>query len=167
VCYARAGSADDILTLATSPARSASSADSAPNLAFPAHTDGTWFTVIPCAAQPGLEVRVASGWVGLETHARHGVDVAVLSGEFLQSFTQWDYPAASHRVLRSRVGDPARFSAPMLMRASASYRQSCKQAAAKKRHATTGSTGLKIPKIDESGRPEGNFLFRPEGSDVN
>ena len=98
------------------------------DLAFPAHTDGTWFTIIPCAAQPGLEVRAASGWVPLEEHARHGLDVAVLSGEYLQGLSRREYLAASHRVVRPKEGDPARLSAPLLMRAAPEYRDMCKNA---------------------------------------
>ena len=103
------------------------------DLAFPAHTDGTWFTIIPCAAQPGLEVRAASGWVSLEAHGRHGVDVAVLTGLFLESLSKHEYAAASHRVVRPQLGDTERLSAPLLMRAAPSYRAACKRADSKRR----------------------------------
>ena len=98
------------------------------DLAFPAHTDGTWFTIIPCAAQPGLEVRAASGWVSLEARGRHGIDVAVLTGQFLQSLSKFEYTAASHRVVRPQLGDTERLSAPLLMRAAPFYRERCKRA---------------------------------------
>ena len=134
---------------------SSRSADSP--LAFPAHTDGTWLSMIPCAAQPGLEVRTASGWVSLEAHGRHGIDVAVLTGDFLQSLSQFEYTAASHRVLRPQPGDQPRLSAPLLMRAAASYREQCKRADARRRSA--GSTAA-TPRVDRDSRPEGSAGFK-------
>uniref|UniRef100_A0A7S4J017 Isopenicillin N synthase-like Fe(2+) 2OG dioxygenase domain-containing protein n=1 Tax=Prymnesium polylepis TaxID=72548 RepID=A0A7S4J017_9EUKA len=100
-----------------------------PGVQFEGHTDGTWFTVIPCAKQPGLEVRTASGWCSVEEQSRHGIDVAVLSGDFLESLSNGKYKASSHRVaLPASAGVAARSSAPLLMRASTSYREQCKRA---------------------------------------
>lgn len=129
------------------------------DLAFPAHTDGTWLSIIPCAAQPGLEVRAASGWVNLESQGRHGVDVAVLTGDFLQSLSKFEYTAASHRVLRPQPGDQARLSAPLLMRAAPSYREQCKQADARRRSA--GSMAA-APRLDRDGRPNGSAGFKED-----
>ena len=100
---------------------------------FPTHTDGTWLTLVPCAAQSGLEVRAAFGWVRPEDHARHGTDVIVLSGEFLSSLSKREYLAAAHRVVRPNAGECARLSAPLLMRAGPKYRELCKQADERRR----------------------------------
>jgi len=136
VRYAAAGGEDESEGEAPSPNEDVSrSAD----LAFPAHTDGTWFTIIPCAAQPGLEVRSASGWVSLEAQGRHGIDVAGLTGPFLQSLSKFEYTAASHRVIRPQRWDPERLSAPLLMRAAPTYREQCKQADAKRRKVVRGT----------------------------
>ena len=106
---------------------------SPPPIAFAAHTDGTWFTVIPCAGQAGLEVLTSHGWLGLEKHARHGIDVAVLTGDFLQSLSTGEYSAAMHRVAEPLLPAARRLSAPLLMRASPAYRELCKQADKKRR----------------------------------
>ena len=140
---------------AAQEAKSSRSAD----LAFPAHTDGTWLSIIPVAAQPGLEIRAASGWVSLEAQGRHGIDVAVLTGDFLQSLSQYEYSAASHRVLRPQPGDPARLSAPLLMRAAPSYREQCKRADARRR--STGSMAPP-PRLDRAGRPDGSCDFKKD-----
>jgi len=139
-------------------AREVESSPSA-DLAFPAHTDGTWLSIIPCASQPGLEVRTASGWVSLEAQGRHGVDVAVLTGDFLQSLSKYEYTAASHRVIRPQPGDQARLSAPLLMRAAPSYREQCKRADARRQ--SSASTGP-APRLDRDGRPEGNCGFKED-----
>ena len=47
-----------------------------------------------------------------------GVDVAVLSGEFLQLLSDGLFPAALHRVVRPAAGLKGRLSAPLLLRAS-------------------------------------------------
>jgi len=138
---------------------------SSAELAFPAHTDGTWFTVIPCAAQLGLEVHAGSGWLSLEAEGRHGVDVAVLTGQFLESLSKFEYAAASHRVVRPKLGEPARLSAPLLMRAAASYRDQCKQAHTRKQiRGYPGGTAVAgshaDPRVDSAGRPEGNVNFK-------
>lgn len=92
------------------------------NVAFAPHTDGTWFTVVPCAAVAGLEVMSSRGWLKPEEEGRTGVDVAVLTGDFLQSLSVWEFESATHRVIRPPTSGPPRHSAPMLMRSSASYR---------------------------------------------
>lgn len=109
---------------------------------FQAHTDGTWFTVIPVAEVSGLEVFVpaaatsssssaaattrsplrsggaAGAWVSPEAQGVAGVDVAVLSGEFLQLLSDGLFSAALHRVVRPAAGLKGRLSAPLLLRAS-------------------------------------------------
>jgi isopenicillin N synthase-like dioxygenase len=59
-------------------------------VAFEAHTDTTFLTLIPCSAVAGLEVWTeANGWVRPEEHSscRDRDTVIVLSGEFLQVLT--------------------------------------------------------------------------------
>jgi len=99
-------------------------------IAFEAHTDGTWFTVIPCSHVAGLEVAspTGKGWCSPEVQGQKGLDVAVLTGDFLQSITQYDFPSAVHRVVRPCVGSAARVSAPLLLRPSPAYRAACKAA---------------------------------------
>jgi len=95
--------------------------DAESSVTFQAHTDGTWFTVIPCAAVPGLEVFASAehGWVSPERDAAAtGRMVMVLTGEFLQLLSDGEYTAALHRVVRP-LGDAPRLSAPLLMRGSA------------------------------------------------
>jgi isopenicillin N synthase-like dioxygenase len=99
------------------------------NVAFAPHTDGTFFTVVPCALVPGLEVQSSSssssllngGWFQPEVQGRPIVDVAVLTGDFLQSWSQWEFPSATHRVIRPPPYHPSRHSAPLLMRPSPNY----------------------------------------------
>lgn len=95
---------------------------------FEGHTDATWFTVIPCAIVAGVEVLTPDGWCSsLETSGRPGIDVAVLSGDFLESLSKKAggsvYPAAHHRVVRPPGTTEARLSAPLLMRAAPRYRK--------------------------------------------
>ena len=101
----------------------------ASSVAFQPHTDGTWFTVIPCAAVPGLEVFAspAHGWMSPERAAlrieRDGGAaaarmVAVLPGEFLELLSAGEYSCALHRVVRPVSGGGPRVSAPLLMRGS-------------------------------------------------
>ena len=112
------------------PPRRGDAATSLPTgVSFDAHTDGTWFTVIPCAAVPGMEVLRSDGWCQPEVQGRSGIDVAVLSGDFLQSLSKWEYESATHRVLRPPAGGPPRLSAPVLLRASPQWRESGNRAA--------------------------------------
>ena len=99
-----------------------------PQVAFQPHTDGTWFTVIPCASVAGLEVFASTeqGWRSPEREAMRTEQVggasrarmiAVLSGEYLHLISDGEYKAALHRVIRPTAAPP-RISAPLLMRAS-------------------------------------------------
>lgn len=94
---------------------------------FEAHTDATWFTVIPCASVAGIEVLTPEGWCSPETNGRPGIDVAILSGDFLQGLSKRaggdEYPAANHRVVRPAGTTGSRLSAPLLMRAAPKYRK--------------------------------------------
>lgn len=97
-------------------------------VAFGAHTDATFFTVIPVAAIPGLQVYTSDtgfGWVSPELCGVHGTDVVLLPGEFTQVLSNGRFPCAVHRVLKpqaregsSRVGGDGlgRLSAPLLLR---------------------------------------------------
>jgi len=82
---------------------------------FQPHTDGTWFTLVPVAQVPGLEVHSGGAWLRPEAQGNHGTDVAVLSGEFLHVLTDGFYPAALHRVVSA---PSVRTSAPLLFRAA-------------------------------------------------
>jgi hypothetical protein len=94
---------------------------------FESHTDATWFTVIPCASVAGIEVLTPDGWSSPETNGRPGMDVAILSGDFLQGLSKKaggdEYPAANHRVVRPAGTTGSRLSAPLLMRAAPKYRK--------------------------------------------
>jgi len=94
---------------------------------FESHTDATWFTVIPCASVAGIEVLTPDGWCSPETNGRPGIDVAILSGDFLQGLSKKaggdEYPAANHRVVRPAGTTGSRLSAPLLMRAAPKYRK--------------------------------------------
>lgn len=95
-------------------------------VAFGAHTDSTFFTVVPCSSRPGLEIYTgAHGWVCPEEFADPKTDVLVLPGEFIQVLTGGSFQASVHRVLRP---DPSlvpenqkplpetRLSLPLLLR---------------------------------------------------
>ena len=96
-------------------------------VAFDAHTDGTFVTLVPCAAVPGLEVAAADGqWQCPEAGARAPGSVAVLTGDGLQFLSGAQYPSALHRVTRPPPGSPARVSAPFLLRASPRFQTQAK-----------------------------------------
>ena len=84
-------------------------------------------TVIPCASVAGIEVLTPDGWSSPETNGRPGMDVAILSGDFLQGLSKKaggdEYPAANHRVVRPAGTTGSRLSAPLLMRAAPKYRK--------------------------------------------
>ena len=84
-------------------------------------------TVIPCASVAGIEVLTPDGWCSPETNGRPGIDVAILSGDFLQGLSKKaggdEYPAANHRVVRPAGTTGSRLSAPLLMRAAPKYRK--------------------------------------------
>mmetsp|Transcript_67622 Transcript_67622/g.153013 ORF Transcript_67622/g.153013 Transcript_67622/m.153013 type:complete len:423 (+) Transcript_67622:78-1346(+) len=109
------------------------------DVAFSAHTDGTWLTLIPCTGVPGLEVLTATGWQDPEgsnqpkggpmpagadggrctTRGPRAAGVVVLVGDELQRLTDHRFPSAVHRVVRPQVGAKRRrVSAPLLLRAS-------------------------------------------------
>lgn len=88
-----------------------------PEVCFDAHTDSTWFTLIPCSSVPGLEVNTSTGWTCPEEESSLG-SVAVMVGEGLQYMTDCQYYAAPHRVMRPSPGSSPRISAVFLMRPS-------------------------------------------------
>jgi len=95
------------------------------SILFDSHTDATWFTLIPCSAVPGIEVLTPDGWCRPEaatTREKHTEVVAVLTGDFLDTLSMREYPAALHRVVRPEGTRDDRFSAPLLMRAAPRYR---------------------------------------------
>ena len=100
-------------------ARTATAAD----VAFEAHTDGSWLTLVPCTPVPGLEVETSSGWLKPEVGAPPG-SVAVLTGDGLQFLSGSRYRSALHRVVRPTNGAAPRASAPYLLRASPRFVQS-------------------------------------------
>lgn len=88
-------------------------------VAFGAHTDSTFFTAIPCASTPGLEVHHPRlGWVTPEGGSRSHTDVVLMAGEFLQVLTDGDFDAAVHRVLEPEAdaSSVGRLSTPLLLR---------------------------------------------------
>ncbi|EKX44990.1 hypothetical protein GUITHDRAFT_139276 [Guillardia theta CCMP2712] len=95
---------------------------SSSQVAFEAHTDTTFVTVIPCSKIPGLEVlSPEEGWIQPESSS--GVDqtcsVIVMPGEMLQVLTGGQFQAAIHRVTRSSSSEGGssaqdRVSAPLL-----------------------------------------------------
>ena len=78
----------------------------------------------PCSAVPGVEVLTREGWCRPEATARedHRTVVALLTGDFLETLTAREYPAALHRVVRPEGTSDDRFSAPLLLRAAPKYR---------------------------------------------
>jgi isopenicillin N synthase-like dioxygenase len=58
------------------------------------HTDIDLFTVLPAASQPGLELKIGSGWKDVELGPS---EVLVLPGELLQHFS--GLPPVEHRVV--------------------------------------------------------------------
>ena len=92
-------------------------------VAFGAHTDATFFTVVPVAETPGLQVFAPGlGWLspekavgqrreraggdgvgggaGSRGAVKHGRDVVLMPGEFAQVLSRGAYQCAVHRVLR-------------------------------------------------------------------
>ena len=100
-----------------------SEAGNAADVAFEAHTDGSWLTLVPCTLTPGLEVETSSGWIKPELGAPAG-SVAVLCGDGLQFLSGGRYSSALHRVVRPTDGSAPRTSAPYLLRASPRFAQS-------------------------------------------
>lgn len=98
----------------------AEAADEKECVAFAAHTDGSWLTLIPCSSTPGLEVSTPAGWQSPEKGRSPG-RVAVLTGDGLQFLSKSFYSAALHRVVQPPAGSPPRLSAPLLFRASPKY----------------------------------------------
>lgn len=115
-------------------------------IAFGAHTDATFFTVIPVAATAGLQVFAPGiGWLSPEgscdlkdsplnsyTCGEHEKDVVLLPGEFIQVLSGGRFQCAVHRVARPEPSQPAtsgkttsgaqrrsRLSAPLLLRGRA------------------------------------------------
>lgn len=95
----------------------------ADGVAFGAHTDTTFLTVIPCASAPGLEILEPSTgrWIRPEAagDAIPGADVMLLAGELLQVLGQGRYQAAVHRVVRPVGLLEPRVSTPLLVRGNA------------------------------------------------
>jgi len=98
-------------------------------IAFGAHTDATFFTMVPAARTPGLEIFTQeTGWVCPELGCEPGRDVVVMPGEFIQIFSQGCFKCSVHRVLRPGESQllgtggvdvesvSSRLSAPLLMR---------------------------------------------------
>lgn len=85
---------------------------------FGAHTDSSFFTLVPFAKAPGLEVLDPSlkAWVCPEEDAPSGAGhlVLVMAGEFLEVASHGRFAAAVHRV---RGGPTKRVSTPLLVRA--------------------------------------------------
>eukprot|EP00903_Cladosiphon_okamuranus_P012123 g11375.t1 len=106
--------------LSSTPLRMCRYAGGADGVAFGAHTDTTFLTVIPCASAPGLEILQPSTgrWVRPEAarYCRPGSDVMLLSGELLQVFGRDRYRAAVHRVVRPVGATEPRVSTPLLVR---------------------------------------------------
>eukprot|EP00960_Hanusia_phi_P032760 750049-Hanusia_phi.AAC.1 len=76
-------------------------------VAFEAHTDTTFVTVIPCSKIPGLEVfSPEEGWIQPEGSCDidRTSSVIVMPGEMLQVLTGGHFRAAIHRVTRSSNG---------------------------------------------------------------
>jgi len=86
--------------------------------AFGAHTDTSFFTLVPFARVPGLEVLDPSlqRWVCPEADTVRGEGhlILVMPGEFLEVASNGLYEASVHRV---RGGSEKRVSTPLLVRA--------------------------------------------------
>ena len=100
---------------------SAAADAAAAHVAFDAHTDGTFLTLVPTSDVPGLEVEAGDGWLRPERGAPPG-SVVVMSGDGLRFVSGGAYPSARHRVLHPEPGASARVSAPFLLRASPRFR---------------------------------------------
>ncbi|CAM9991354.1 unnamed protein product, partial [Hapterophycus canaliculatus] len=109
--------------MSSTPLRMCRYAGGGDGVAFGAHTDTTFLTVIPCASAPGLEIMQPSTgrWVRPEAarKCQPGCDVMLLAGELLQVLGRGRYQAAVHRVVRPAGLVEPRVSTPLLVRGRA------------------------------------------------
>ncbi|CAM9516456.1 unnamed protein product [Scytosiphon promiscuus] len=109
--------------MSSTPLRICRYAGGGDGIAFGAHTDTTFLTVIPCASAPGLEIMQPSTgrWVRPEAarKCQPGCDVMLLAGELLQVLGRGRHRAAVHRVVRPADLVEPRVSTPLLVRGRA------------------------------------------------
>jgi hypothetical protein len=91
-------------------------------VAFGAHTDSTFFTIVPVASTPGLQIfNKDVGWISPEEFCNHDTDVVLMPGEFLQVLSSRTFPCCVHRVLKPHQGGFVRYSTPLLLRGRGGY----------------------------------------------
>ena len=88
-------------------------------MAFAAHTDTTFFTMVPVSTVPGLQIFDPSlrAWLKPEEDQQSGNNIVVMAGEFLDLFSDGAFQPAVHRVLCPASSSP-RYSTPLLLRAN-------------------------------------------------
>ena len=99
-------------------------AESEKNHGFGAHTDTTFFTIIPIptsTAAPGLQIFDPHNnhWHCVESANYPPGAVAVINGEFLEIVSDGKFRAGVHRVIAPPANRP-RFSTPLLLRQASS-----------------------------------------------